>query len=128
MYSMGTSAFTNASWFALHVDFHYRSHFDRAELRAGDSRGNRNGFVQIFRLDEVVATELLLGLCERAVGHRRLAVADANRGRGRGLLEGGSALLLPGLGEVLGKGHVLLKDLLMGFLRKLLAVSLVAVN
>src|SRR6266404_5696091 len=83
----GSLCVQGCSAFALHVDFHYWTHFYRAELGAGDSRCDRYRLVQVFRLDQVVAAELFLGLSERAVGDRGLAVAHPNRSRGRRLLE-----------------------------------------
>src|SRR5260370_16552 len=109
----------------LHVDLHYRTHFDRTELRARNPRRNGDRLIDILRLDQVVSAELLLGLREWAVSHHRLAVAHANRGRSRNRLERRAALVLPRLGEVLGESHVLLKELLLRLLGQLFCLAVI---
>src|SRR5271166_2850420 len=96
---------------SLHVDLPDGPHFDRAVLRPRNPRGNRNRLVEIFRLNQVVAAELLLGFREWPVRHYRLAVAHANRGGRRGLLERIAALVLPALREVLREDHIFLEHL-----------------
>src|SRR5437867_3942978 len=60
-----------------------RTNFDRTPLRRRDAARDLDGLGAILRLDEEVATELLFGLGERAVGGGDFAVADAH---GRGLV------------------------------------------
>ena len=72
-----------------------------------------NGFVQILRLDQVVAAELLFRLDIRTVGGRELAVPHTDR-RGRlGRLERFAAdvvaRLLDAFGEPVVLGHPLLQ-------------------
>src|SRR5262249_51976704 len=55
--------------------------------RSRDARGNADGLVEVFCLDEVEAAELLTGLGEGAVGLQGLALSDPDRGRGRRGLE-----------------------------------------
>src|SRR5947208_1279106 len=65
---------------------HDRAHLDRA-AHAGDGRDALRELERpllALRLDEVVAAERLLRLCERAVGDEGLAVADPH---GHGLLD-----------------------------------------
>src|SRR5580692_10848144 len=54
-----------------------RTHFDAALLGARDACGDRQRFVQVLRLDEIVAAELLTRLGERPIGDDDLAVAHA---------------------------------------------------
>src|SRR3954453_5671859 len=56
-----------------------RPDFDRADLRGRDARGDLDRLVQIARLDHVETRETLLGLRERPVRDRHLAVAHPNR-------------------------------------------------
>ena len=51
---------------------------------AGISRGELDRRVEVVGLEEAVAAERLLRLDERAVGGQRLAVVDADGGRGLG--------------------------------------------
>ena len=63
-----------------------RAHFDAADPRRGYPRGNVNRFLHVARLDQVVASELLLGFHERPVRRRHLAVAETDSDGGiRGL-------------------------------------------
>src|SRR4051794_36990312 len=64
-----------------------RPHLDRAALRGGDPRGDLGRLVQILRLDQVVAAQLLLHLRERPVRGQRLAITNADARRRRGRLE-----------------------------------------
>src|SRR5256714_4574128 len=93
---------------------HDRTHFDGAEARARDLRGDGDGLVQIGRLDQVVAAQLLLRLGEGAVGSQALAVAHAHRGGRVGRLQRVAAFDLSG--ELLPEGAVL------GELRLLISV------
>src|ERR1041384_5444079 len=69
-------------------------HLDRSNRRRRDLRGDLDRLVEIPRFDHVEAGEELLGLGERAVGDRDLAVAHAHRGRGGDRLQrlGGDAV------------------------------------
>src|SRR5262245_47164330 len=70
----------------LRCHFDHRTHLDRARAGRGNTRRERDGFVEILDVDEVVAAQLLARFGKRAVGHEPLAVADANAGcGGRGL-------------------------------------------
>jgi len=64
-----------------------RPHLDAADPRPRDPRGHLDRLVQIARLDDVVAAELLLGLRVRAVGGGDPALPDADRRRGGGRQE-----------------------------------------
>src|SRR5437762_2465658 len=64
----------------------YGPDLDRAHARRRDAGGDRGRLVEILRLDQVEAAELLLRLGERPVRGEELGVADAHRPRGpRGL-------------------------------------------
>src|SRR3954469_15129518 len=71
-----------------------RPDFDRADLRGRDARGDLDRLVQIARLDHVETREALLGLGERSVGDRHLAVAHPHRRGARNGLQrlGGDAV------------------------------------
>src|SRR4051812_16766208 len=47
---------------------HYGAHLDRAHARARNSLGDADRFIEILRIDEVIATELFARLRERAIG------------------------------------------------------------
>src|SRR6188508_601898 len=57
-------------------------HFDAAELRRRNLRGELDGFVEIARFEEIEARELLLGLGKGSVGDAELPVAHTHCGGG----------------------------------------------
>src|SRR5437763_4927389 len=75
------------------VQFAHGTNFDAADARRRNLRCELHRFVQILGIDQIEARELLLGLGERAIGHRYLAVAHAHRGCGVDALQrlGGDA-------------------------------------
>src|SRR5438552_16693070 len=86
-------------------EFHERPDLDRSTLGGRDPGRGLDGLVDVVALDQVVATELLLGLRERAVGGHGLPVLDPDRGCRVGWLQGVArahpALLRQPLAEVL---------------------------
>src|SRR3989442_10946927 len=69
------------------VELHNRTNLDDAVLGAGNTRRHLDRVVEVLRLDEVVAAELLFRLDVRSVGRRELPVPHPDRGRGIGRLE-----------------------------------------
>src|SRR5262249_45885808 len=65
----------------LNLQLTDRTHLHAALARRRDLRGDLNGIVEIPRLDEVEAGQLLLGFRKRSVGDRHSAVPHANRRR-----------------------------------------------
>src|SRR3984957_17747690 len=64
-----------------------RAHFDGAHARRWDSAGDFDRFIEILRIDQVKAAELLLGLREGAIGGQALSIANAHRCCGRDRLQ-----------------------------------------
>src|SRR5688572_7223072 len=62
-------------WLVEHDD---GTDLDRSGARRRNARAHGNGLVEIARIDEVESAQLLLGLGERPVRRRNLAVADAD--------------------------------------------------
>src|SRR2546427_3768133 len=74
-----------------------RPDLDRAATGHRNPRGDGNRLVEIGRIDQEVAAQLLLGLRERTVGHHPLALAHPDgRGRRGGLERSGGAILARG--------------------------------
>src|SRR6266542_2060489 len=65
----------------LRIQFSDRPYFDGSLARRGDLRGYLDRVVQVWRLDQVKARQMLLGLGERTVGDQHLAVPHAHRRR-----------------------------------------------
>src|SRR5262249_58087009 len=84
--------------------------------------------VRIPCLDEVIAAELLLRLCERPVGHQLLAFAHPHGGRGRGGVEGRPGDVVLALLNRGGEREVLADDRLPLFLTQALPGRLVVVD
>ena len=61
-------------------DLQHRPYLDRAQPRDGDPRRDADGHVEVLRLDQVVAAQLLAGLGERAVGHQPFPAAHPQAG------------------------------------------------
>src|SRR5262249_3038124 len=57
--------------------------FDRPGAGQGDASGDGNSLVDVLRVDEEVAAQLLPRFRKGPVGHERLAIADADAGRRR---------------------------------------------
>src|SRR5258708_2565786 len=66
---------------------HKWAHLNGARAHGGNSRGDGDGFVEIFSLDQVIAPELLARLGERTVSHKPFAVAYADACRRRRRLQ-----------------------------------------
>src|ERR1700683_4616853 len=66
-----------------------RAYLDAAVPGAGNTPGDRQSFVQILRLTEIVAAELLPRFRKRTVGDQHFPVAHSDRGRGRNRLQPG---------------------------------------
>ena len=89
------------------AELHDRPDLDPARPGAGDARGRVDRRVEVRRLDQVVAAEVLLGLGERPVGDDPPAVADGDR---RGVddgLERLAAQVLPARPQPVAVGGVL---------------------
>src|SRR5262249_12634193 len=71
--------------------------FDRPLLGAGNASRDFDRFIEVGRIDQEKAAELLARLRERTVGHLASSFTDANAGRGRHRVQGGSAQILPPL-------------------------------
>src|SRR6187455_2541376 len=80
--SRGSRSGGRGAQLRAHLQLAYRPHFDAAELRRRNPRRDLDGFVEIARVDEIEARELLLGFGERPVGHAELAIAHAHGGGG----------------------------------------------
>ena len=63
----------------MRLELHDRPNLDRAGPRRRNASGDLDGFVQVLRVDQVVTSELFLGLGKRAVGGGDFALPDANR-------------------------------------------------
>src|SRR5207237_9512486 len=105
-----------------------RSDLDGPVARGGNARRDRDRLVAVLRLDEVIATELLLGLRERPVGGEGLAVAHADGGRGRGALQPLAAEEVAAPLDRFGEGAELLQERAHLLLRALRPLRLVAVD
>src|SRR3989442_2092738 len=81
-----------------------RPDLDRAATGHGNPRRDGDRLVEIARIDQEVAAQLLLGLRERAVGHYPFALAYPDAGRRGGRLERGG-------GEILTRGTELVRQL-----------------
>src|SRR5580704_17347913 len=65
----------------LHIQLPDGTHLDTSVVGAGAASRDFNRNVKVLRVHYVEPAELLLGLGERTVGGRGLAVTDAERGR-----------------------------------------------
>src|SRR5258706_6367490 len=88
-----------------------RPDLDRAVPRGRDAGGDRGRLVEVLRLDQVEAAELLLRLRERAVGREELRFADAHRARRRRRLERLSGPVVAARPDTLGERVVLPDEL-----------------
>src|SRR5918993_329747 len=86
---------------------HHRTHLDATPARTGDLGRDLDRFVQVLRIEQVVAAELLARLGERAVGRRDLAVAYAHGRRRRRGLERPAGHYVPALLIRAAEGEVL---------------------
>src|SRR5918998_2226324 len=84
-------------------DFHHRPDLDRAPTTTRYAGGNIDRFVEIRRVDEVVAAELFARLRERTVGYQPFAVPHPDAGRRRAQVEWGGAQIPTAVIEVSGK-------------------------
>src|SRR5215471_9892824 len=89
-----------------------RPDLDRTVLGERDLLGDRNRRIEIRRLDQIVAAELLLGLGEGAVMDGLLAVGGAHGGGKRRALQPGTRE--PHRPKLLDQGHVAARDCLQG--------------
>src|SRR5207253_7752248 len=96
-------------------DVNDRPDLDRAATGHGNPRRDGDRLVEIARIDQEVAAQLLLGLRERAVGHYPFALAYPDAGRRGGRLERGG-------GEILTRGTELVCQL------RRLAVTLLSLD
>src|SRR5262245_10118455 len=64
------------------LELEHRADFHGPLPRPGNAPGDLDRLVEVRRVDEEVAAELLSGFGERAVGHLALSLADADAGRG----------------------------------------------
>src|SRR5687767_9998045 len=64
-------------------DFQERPNLDRAVPRGRNSLGDRQRFIQVFRLNDVVTPELLACFGKRPIRHDAFAVAHTHTRRGR---------------------------------------------
>src|SRR6266542_2541814 len=113
-------------WLRRHL--HDRSDLDRARPRGRNACRDRGRLIQVLRVDDVVAAELLARLREGAVGRQGFAVADPDGRRGRDRLEGVAGEVFPALLDALGEGTVLLVDGALVLLVEGLPVHLTVVN
>jgi hypothetical protein len=67
------------------ADIENGTNFNRPLFRGWQPAGNREGFVKILNVDDVIAAELFGRLGKRAVGNQALSVADAQAGCGGNL-------------------------------------------
>src|SRR2546426_7268652 len=81
-----------------------RPDLDRAATGHGNPRRDGDRLVEIARIDQEIAAQLLLGLRERTVGHYPFALAYPDAGRRGGRLERGG-------GEILARGAELVRQL-----------------
>src|SRR5260370_715450 len=89
----------------------YATSVDCAGAGARYTRRDHDRFVEIRRLNYIVAAKLLLRFRERSVGRDGLAVTNSDRGRGAGRFERIAGLEFAGLHDVLRERHVLLMEL-----------------
>src|SRR5256886_8544726 len=92
------------------------------------ARGHLARVVQVLRVDQVVAAQLLLRLDVGSVGGGELAVPDANRRRGLGRLQRFTADVFPALLDALREGVVIGHAFLHIGFRRLLPPLLVLVD
>src|SRR5918999_1775668 len=102
----------------LAVELPDRPHLDAPGTRPRNPRRQLDGVVQIPRLDQVEAAELLLRFGERAVGRRDLRVPAADGRRGVRGLETFTGEVVAAPPDPLGKGHVLAHQALQLVLRQ----------
>ena len=110
----------------LHGDLHHRPNLDRSVLRAGNTRRNGHGLIEILRLDLIVAAELLARFGEGTVRGLRLAFADADRGRRVHRGERVAADVVAAAGDALGQRAIIGEHraaLRLGHLRIILLVA-----
>src|SRR2546426_1592923 len=81
-----------------------RPDLDRAATGHGNPRRDGDRLVEIARIDQEIAAQLLLGLRERTVGHYPFALAYPDAGRRGGRVERGG-------GEILARGAELVRQL-----------------
>src|SRR2546426_6952421 len=81
-----------------------RPDLDRAATGHGNPRRDGDRLVEIARIDQEIAAQLLLGLRERTDGHYPFALAYPDAGRRGGRLERGG-------GEILARGAELVRQL-----------------
>src|ERR1700674_1038287 len=74
-------------------------------------RRYRYGVVEMVGLNQGVASKLFPGLCERSIDCERLAIADADGGRGRGRFQRVAAAILAALGDAPGQFLMALDNL-----------------
>src|SRR5919107_1264011 len=84
-------------------DLHHRPDLDRAPARSRNAGGDIDRFVQIRRVDQVVAAELFARLRERTVGYQPFAVPHPDAGRRRAQVEWGGAQIPTAVIEVSSK-------------------------
>src|SRR5712691_12881728 len=89
------------------ADGQHGPHFDRAVAGGRDLRRPRERLVERVGLDEEEATELLLGLGERAVRHELLVIADPHRERCRCRLQRRAVDVAALLAQLVGEAAVL---------------------
>src|SRR5437870_4661153 len=94
----------------LGIEFHDGAHLDRAILRARNFGGPGDSLVEVATIERVKATQLLLGLGEGAVRGLGLVLANANRSRRAGRLQGFAAAHLPAGAGLLREGIVRIVD------------------
>src|SRR5262245_13766416 len=81
-----THSTSSTDLYDLRWHFDQRTHLDRARAGRGNTRRERDAFVKMLDVAEVVSAQRPARFGKRAVGHEPLAVADANAGcGGRGL-------------------------------------------
>src|SRR6266480_1198491 len=77
-----------------------RPDLDRATPGHGNPGGDRDRLVDVARVDQEIAAQLLLGLREGTVRHHALAPTDPDAGCRRGGLEWGGGQILAGPSEL----------------------------
>src|SRR5262249_52933814 len=76
-------------------NFHDGTNFDSAESCDRNAFSDLDRFVEIVRIDQVIAAELFVGLCEWAIGDESFAVADPDAGSRRGWMQWRSIQIFP---------------------------------
>src|SRR4029077_16893326 len=95
---------------------HQRTDLDRAQAGRRNPRRNCHRVIQIFRLDQVEAAQLFLGLRERSIGDQFLTIAHPDRGRLRHRMQLAAREVVPALLDALGQLTILLHHFaLLGF-------------